>query len=186
MKIKICNEISKTICRGFCEKVGFANGGKTHHNPRENNESGRELSGEQRRLEAEEMAQDSPHSVSLIAVALSSSSRHSHERLVARSDLLNEDVIFRINERLDAAVRTLNIQHWLTAQQANLFETSETEINGFRLLASELAKASLTASWSAPEMSNFAMALPPWQWPAFNTQGNFCQLHWNESKKTKG
>lgn len=41
--------------------------------------------------------------------------RYSHERLVARANLLDENVVFGIEVWLDAAVRALRIQHW-TAQ----------------------------------------------------------------------
>lgn len=41
--------------------------------------------------------------------------KYSHERLVARANLLNENVVLGIEVWLDAAVRALRIQHW-TAQ----------------------------------------------------------------------
>lgn len=59
---------------------------------------------------------------------------NSHESLVAGADLLDEDVILGVDKRLDAAVRALDVQDRLTAQQANLFRGRDKR---FRLLAAD-------------------------------------------------
>jgi hypothetical protein len=102
MEIKICNEISKTISPRFCacEKVVGDGESGGEENPstrsRMNNESGRSKPTAQRGLEVDD---SSLSAVSLIRYSRLEKSfchhhRHSHESLVAGSDLLDENVIF--------------------------------------------------------------------------------------------
>lgn len=64
-------------------------------------------------------------------------SQYSHESFVARSDLLHKNVIFRIDVRFNAAVRSLNI-HDRTTQQADSVLQSALDVqlgDGFAAMA---------------------------------------------------
>uniref|UniRef100_A0A182Q485 Uncharacterized protein n=1 Tax=Anopheles farauti TaxID=69004 RepID=A0A182Q485_9DIPT len=57
---------------------------------------------------------------------------------------------------------------------------------GDPLSDSPVPHSSPAASCSAPGLSSLAVALPPWQWPAFSTHGKRVQVNWKGSKRTVG